>query len=266
MDQDRQSHLFSITPLTCPVTAILGVWQFVRGVRGYTRTRSTPGHLLHLVIAGGYNLRTNGREYEIKCGDLIYYHESEEVEWLKNTEEVIFYSVGFLAPSLDPLPLETRVFRSTPAIYAAFTELFRKSLEPESGKRTYGLFTSLMTILSYLEEKRIQFQEKKYQHELWWEIEEKIRKNRRFRPSLDELAEMSACSRASVVRSCRRATGLSPMKRLQALRMAEARGLLRYSALTITQIAQYLSYPRIHEFSREFKGCFRQAPTKMALD
>ncbi|MHC4874825.1 MAG: helix-turn-helix domain-containing protein [Planctomycetota bacterium] len=50
------------------------------------------------------------------------------------------------------------------------------------------------------------------------------------------------------------------MQRLRSLRMSEARGLLIYSSLNITQIAQYLDYPRVHEFSREFKKYFGVSP------
>ena len=42
--------------------------------------------------------------------------------------------------------------------------------------------------------------------------------------------------------------------------MAEARGSLKFSTLNISQVAGYLSYPRIHEFSREFRRLCGQSP------
>jgi AraC-like DNA-binding protein len=45
--------------------------------------------------------------------------------------------------------------------------------------------------------------------------------------------------------------------------MAEARGLLSYSTLNVTQTAAYLGYSRMHEFSREFSGYFGHTPQSL---
>ena len=71
---------------------------------------------------------------------------------------------------------------------------------------------------------------------------------------------MGSTSRSSIVRLCRQATGMSPMKRIQQIRMEEAKGLLLSSSLNITEIAQYLGYIRMHEFSREFTLYFGTSP------
>lgn len=80
-----------------------------------------------------------------------------------------------------------------------------------------------------------------------------MRRARQFRTPLAELAEIGSNSPATVVRSCRRATGQSPLRRQRSLRLEEACGLLRHSTLSISEIARHLGYPRIHEFSRDFR-------------
>lgn len=239
---------------TPPVEGISGVWRFSREPGGYHRARSLPGHLLHLVLEGSYVLRTNGREYTVRPHDVIYYHETEEVEWLGNEKRVSFYSVGFIAPGLEPLPLERRVFRSDAGLRESFARLYAASLRPRDLRRALGLHGELLEILAAIDWWRREAPaEQPSGAAAWWELENRLRERRMFRASLDELARESHRSRASVVRACRAATGESPMKRLREVRMAEARGLLGFSTLNVSQVAEYLGYPRVHEFSREFR-------------
>lgn len=255
-------HLVPDVLVPSPIEGISGVWRFVREPAGYRRARSLPGHLLHLVIAGKYRLRTNAREYPVKTGDVIYYHETEEVEWLGNTGQVVFYSVSFLAPELPPLPAEKRVFASVSEIRAAFEDLHAVSLMPRSVARALKAHCLLLEIVLQIEDwKDLAGFEQAPGAEGWWEIEGLLRERRLFRPSLDELAELTHRSRATVVRACRAATGTSPMKRIREIRMAEARGLLRFSHLNVSQVAGYLGYPRVHEFSRDFSRHFGSPPS-----
>lgn len=249
--------------LRSPVAGITGVWKFTRAPGGCHRASSIPGHLLHLLVAGAYRLRTNGREYDVKTRDVIYYHETEEVEWLGNRETVAFYSVGFMAPSLEPLPPKRRVFPSNARIRSAFEDLYAASLAAHDEKRSLKLHGALLRILAELDwpAKNTTVGEA-FEPSLWWEAERRVRERRCFRMTLAELAAELHCSRATVVRACREAVGTSPMRRLRDLRMAEALGLLHYSTLNISQIAEYLGYERVHEFSREFRRCCGRPPTK----
>ena len=250
-----------VSPIRCPLESISGIWKIKCPPRHYSRARSTPGHLLHLVLTGAYHLRTNEREYRICAGDVIYYHEVEEVRWLGNEEPVSFYSVAFQAPAVQPLPMDCRVLASDRPVRDAFDELFVASHIlnlPERAMRTHA---ALLTVLWRIEKRIERASDMPAGGELWWQIERIIRRRRLFRPTLDELAEICHTSRASVVRACQKATGNSPMRRVRQLRMAEAHGLLTCSTLNITQVAQYLGYPRLHEFSREFSRYFHTPPS-----
>lgn len=212
-------------------------------------------------MSGSYHLRTNARTYQIMQGDVIYYHESEEVDWLGNTEPVEFYSVGFLAPTWPPLPPESRVFPSNRSIRKAFDRLYRGSLLPHLTDRTMSVYTELLGIMRLVDQRLKRSSSHESGDRKWLEIEQAIRERRIFRTTLDELCKIAHCSRASVVRACRRTTELSPMQRLRQIRMEEARGLLLYSNLSISQVAEYLGYPRVHEFSREFSAHFGSPPS-----
>ncbi|MCD4825118.1 MAG: AraC family transcriptional regulator [Phycisphaerae bacterium] len=249
--------------IRCPVESISGVWKFVRPPGHRSHTCSTPGHLLQLVLTGAYRLRTNEREYQVHAGDLVYYHETEEVWWLGNEEQVSFYSVAFQAPAVQPLAMDDRVFASDRPIRGAFEKLFTASHVADCPERDMRIYAALLTILERIEKRTGRSPDIPAGGELWWKAERTIRQRRFFRPTLDDLAEMCLCSRASVVRACHKTTGSSPMQRVRRIRMAEARGLLMFSTLNVTQVAQYLGYQRLHEFSREFSRYFHTPPSRV---
>lgn len=246
-----------------PVEEISGFWKFVRTPVKNIKARSTPEHLLHLIISGRYTLKTNNRIYHVKPGDIIYYYASEDVEWTENTETVVFYSIAFVSSLFKPPAYEKRVMRANPRTIRAFDGLYECSLCPDKFTRTAKMFSSLSEILLEIEKQKKEDPPSDYREassDTWGMIENKIRTEKLFRVQLSDLCAMTGKSRASVIRACRKSTGSTPLKRIHDLRMNEAKGLLRFSTLNITQIAEYLHYPRIHEFSREFKKHFGTAP------
>ena len=245
-------------PMRPPVSGITGIWKFVKKKNTHSRTYSTPGHLLHLVLAGSYTLKTNGREYSIKPGDVIYYHECEEVETYGNPSDVIFYSVGFSSDILEPLSMENRVFRASAPIKKAFEKLYTTFLD---GNGTdFAIYARLMDIISNIKEFHLRRSSGGEEELLWWKIENHIRRKRLFTISIKEISESFKKSRATIVRACRNATGSRPLLRIREIRMAEANALLVYSTLNVSQTAASLGYRRMHEFSREFSKYFGFSP------
>lgn len=248
-----------------PVEAVTGIWKFTRPPSGPRRARSLPGHLLHCVESGSYRLRTNGREYGIQPGDIIHYYESEEVEWLGSEETVVFYSVGFLAPSIPAPPFEHRVFPATAETQASFANLHAASIDTHRLRRDLGVHSELLTILRFVTSRwSTSTTPPRGEADRWWNVEADIRRRRRYRQTLDEIADHFNVSKPTIVRWCRKATGLSPSRRVRVIRMEEAKGLLTHSTLNVTGVADYLGYPRMHEFSREFKRHFGFPPTSLA--
>ena len=244
-----------------PIDSIDGIWKFTREANRTNKCTSLPGHLLHLIVSGSYRLKTNGRGYKIIAGDLIYYHGLEQVEWVGDETEVTFYSVGFTAPLLQPLPLECRVFQSTDEPKEIFQKLYEASLMPASTETAFILFSQLSRLLGQIETLRAQFQLSPDSDNLWWLVEKYFYAQQNFRPAIDDLCEKAECSRSTLVRKCKKATGKAPLARMQELRMAEAKALLKNSTLNVTHVSEYLGYPRIHEFSREFSHYFGHPPT-----
>ncbi len=255
---------FPITHITCPVESITGVWEFKRPPFFKYLCFSLPGHLLHMVTKGSYVVKISGRKYQIKAGDVIYYYESEEVETIGNSEEVTFYSVGFQAPKLLPLPLEMRVLSSDESLQELFHKLYEGFSANSIQTRSFKTYSTLLAILNNIDglysDSRNDIPEKE---ELWMELERRIRKNKIYRTTLEELCKIAGFSKSTVIRSCKKVTGGTPMQRIQKLRMEEAKGLLSIAQLNVTQVAEYLGYPRIHEFSREFSTYFGKPPSTL---
>jgi AraC-like DNA-binding protein len=245
------------------IREIYGVWRFDRPAGMVGRARSTPGHLIHYVADGGYDLTADNRTTSIEAGDLIYYYESEEIVWRGRDEEVTFYSVGFDAPSLRPPPFGRRHIAARPELEA----VFERALELENGPSTtashlaqFGLLSQIVLCFHDSAADEVEPQQSP-----WWYIENEVRRRRTFRAALADLGDIAGCSRATVIRECKRSTGMTPMARLRELRLAEARGLLLYSMSSVTDVALQLGYGRIQEFSREFSqhvgmppGVFRE--------
>lgn len=249
--------------LPAPVEAIVGVWKFTRPPHFKAVTRSLPGHLLHWVAQGSYTLQTNGREYRIKAGDLIYYNESEEVLCTGEASQVVFYSVGFLAPRYPSLPMSHRVSRADASMKVMFLRL-HKIWDGGSGRNQFEIHALLNSILHTLEH-TVPCQPNLDQtgdDVPWWRAEAGIREHRLFRPTLSDLSKLAGVGRGILFRACKKATGTTPMQRLRTIRMEEARGLITFAHLNVSQIADYLGYTRVHEFSRDFATFHSKSPSE----
>ena len=249
-----------VSLIPCPLETITGFWRFVRKPHFHWRGRSLPGHIVQLVVSGSYRLITDGRAYDIKKGDVTCYHGPEDIEWVDNDSEVVLLSIGFLAPQIEPPPLNVRVIRSTAAIRRSFYKLQNASLVTEGKRRALGMHAALLNILHQINSLRVHVPQGGQSHASWWAIESQLREQKLFRPTLHRLSTLAGRSTASVVRLCRRATGTSPLQRVRTIRMEESRALLMCSDLNVSQVAEYLGYLRVHELSRDFKRYFGVPP------
>ena len=97
---------------------------------------------------------------------------------------------------------------------------------------------------------------------MWGQIETLIKTERNFRVKSAELSSRFGLSPSSLYRLCIKSTGKSPEKRIKEIRMNEALNMLKYTGMNISEIAAYLNYSRIHEFSREFFRYMGKPPTE----
>lgn len=260
---NNEQYEFTTTSISCPIDRITGIWEFKRPPFFKYLCYSLSGHLLHLVTKGSYIVKINSREYKVKEGDIVYYYESEEVETIGDKSEVNFYSVSFQAAKILPLPYETRVFTGDKELFTLFQKLHAEFSVQNLKSKHYMSYSILLNILNNIEGIYFDFENSSLEEELWWSIERRIRRDKIFRPTLNDLVKISGYSRSTVIRSCRRATGNTPIYRICSIRMEEAKSLLTFAHLNVTQVSEYLGYPRIHEFSREFSKYYGVPPSDL---
>jgi len=254
-----------MSPISAPpIRDILLVARFVRTRAGQSfEATSLPGHLLHLVVDGVVEQECNGRQYLLRRGDLMWYHEDELVRGTVRGAPWTFYSVNFLAPALTPPPFEARLFPNQLGLRPWFAELldvWRAAALPPLVRQCRA-HAALLRILAALPPGATQPVAADPRARLWWDLETKIRRDLRQPVRLAQLAAWAGTSPATVARACRYAVGVPPLKRVKQIRLSLARGLLQRSALAVKEIAAETGYPRVHEFSRDYRKHFGHPPT-----
>lgn len=226
------------------------------------QANSLPGHLLHFVLQGRVVQECNGRRCELQPGSLLWYHEDELVRGEVLEAPWIWYSVNFIAPELPPPPFEARLrdYAEGPeraAMRARFDALWSASHEvAQPLRRTLSTHAALYGIVSELLAPEQSLAGIGAPSHLWWQIESEIRKDLSRPLALDEMQRISGKSTATIARSCHAAVGMAPMQRLKQVRLSLARGLVQSSTLSLGEIAAQVGYPRLHEFSRDYRKHF----------
>ncbi len=247
-----------------PVRDIRLVMEYARMVAGHTfEATSLPGHLLQLMISGEVWQSCNGREYRLRAGDLIWYHEDELVQGRVLRAPWRLYSVNFIAPALPPPPFESRVYRRRGRLAPLFRRL-RAAWRSAPGTplvRKFHAHALLAHILAELAQPSQAPFGVDPRARLWWDLETLLRSDLRREIRLSDMARLSGKSPETIARACRLATGLPPMHRVRRMRLSLARGLLRSSALNVSEVADRVGYRRIHEFSRAYRSHYGHPPS-----
>lgn len=245
----------------CPIEAITGIWLASIPSFHTNLTKVPPDHNLQLVVSGQYHLKINDQEYHVLPGSMIYYYKGEDVHWLENDEPVSFYSFVFRGAKIKPLPLHQRIVPASVEMATEFRNIHQAALDSFSYLNQIQVYCGMLRILK---EMNFHFlvNEPISEKNLWHQVESKLLEDQNYRPQMAELIKQSGYSRATLYRNCQEIYGLAPAQRFRDLRMEKAKFLLLYTPLSITQIAEFLKYARVHEFSREFNYIVGVTPTK----
>ena len=230
----------------------------------FSNSVSLPGHLIHFVLSGEVDQLTGGIRERFSAGDIVWYHDNEAIDGRVIRGPWRFITVNFDAPTLIPPPASKRIRKVNKQTAALFRKLLktwkRKTSNPV---RRHLLVHSILNeiIVNILPEKSSQ-QQAGESTKLWWIIENHLRHDLSQHVTLSFLRQYTHLSLRSIIRSCKSATGLSPMKRLKKIRLSYARGLVRFSAKTITEIAYMIGYGRVQELSRDYIREYHHTPTE----
>ena len=225
---------------------------------------SLPGHLIHLTTSGRAQLESEGRRYDVAPGVAVWYHENELVQAQVLDPPWVFYTVSFEAPILGPPPFDQRVKPVGNTAVRCFQRLLEawRDTSAEPAARHMRIHARLLDLLVQLLPRRGQPFRMDPAAQLWWDLEAQIRTDLARPISLGTIQKLTSRSLRSIIRSCHRATGMAPMKRVKLLRMSLARALVLHSDLPFSQIASRVAYTRVQEFSRDYHRYFGLTPTQ----
>ncbi|HYF47860.1 MAG TPA: AraC family transcriptional regulator [Planctomycetota bacterium] len=257
---------------TSPIEGVIFCGELGPQQTGFSfQATSLPGHLIHIMLRGEVRQDCNGREYHIRPGDVIWYHEDELVRGTVLKGPWIWYSVGFIARTMPPPAFELRQLRpplrDATRPFEAMLAAWKEESLP-APLRTFRVHAALLELLAVLHP--LAFPREAVnaarnvdpRARLWWELETELRKRLDQPLDLRAMEELCGRSQATIARSCRFAVGLAPLKRMKQVRMSLARGLVQRSGLTMTEIAARIGYSRVHEFSRDYRKHHGIPPTE----
>ncbi len=202
-------------------------------------------------------------------GHLVWYHQEEPVEGIILKAPWRFVTVGFLAPDLPPPPDERRVIPVPAPVKRSLRSLLLAWREgPEDcamrALLCIGLLNqALRDVLALTYPAPTAGPALATLPSRWWKAEKWARQNLEQPPALAELARRAGLSERGTSRACHAATGMSPGRRLKAIRLAHARNLLQLTDLRITEVAQMAGYGRVQEFSRDMRKHHGINPTTL---
>lgn len=206
----------------------------------------------------------DGVEYVLTSGDFIIYYPGQTQMYSFDSENGcdtmwIHFSGTAAAEILEGLKLYPGVFHCRPdgKIYAVFKELVQEyQVKPYIHKSTENvLLIYLLTIIS----RNIDNQRKAT------DIEKVIMA---MHNSLDEpydinkYAKICSLSLSRFSHKFKQVTGKSPLKYFTDIKLTSAKELLRFSDLSVSEIAERVGYDNSLYFSRIFKKAFGISPTE----
>lgn len=245
-----------------PIESIRLVERFDRPQPNFVyQATSLPGHLIHLVVAGRVEQTCNGRRQVLEPGTVVWYHEDEWVQGRVLAPPWIYYSVNFHASTLAPPDFDARLQSHRQDLAPGFAALHAAWQHPPGRERDYLCHARLLDLLAVLQPAGPVNATSAATSRLWWDAEVWARQRINRPVSLTELCAQFHRSPNTLTRACREAVGRTPMQRLKQIRLSLARGLVLFSELTMTEIAQRVGYARVHEFSRDYRRAHGRPPT-----
>jgi len=224
---------------------------------------SRHGYVVQCTLEGRCWHVSSGRGYELSRGSVVWLDDVEEHMCEVREAPWVFCSIQFLAPHL-PLPqIETCTRRVGKATVDRFIELLAVWDEQDMNTvvralRVQAIVADILSdVLSMSKPQPFTIDETT---KPWWELEVIVRRHFDQPICLSDLEEWSGLSRNALSALSRHATGTSPMKRIKHLKLQQAASLLISSDLRVGEVANRVGYPRIHEFSRDFRKAFDMPP------
>ncbi len=243
-----------------PIHQVLNIARRER--RGAYTDAAWVGHQIQLVKTERVAIESDGRHYEVGPGTALWFYEGESVQGRVLATPCVLYAINFLAPTLPPPNFEDRFLHPLGKKIIGQVEELSQVWRDATPLRPFRVQARLLTLLAELATPGQRAARVDREAGLWWHVETALRRDLRRPMDLTGMSQLVKRTSVAITRSCQRAVGLSPLKRLKQLRMSLARSLVQRSPLRFTAIAERVGYARVHEFSRDYHKHFDATPTR----
>ena len=234
-----------------------------RTLPGYfTEREGLDSYLIVYTVAGKGRLLYQGRAHTIKpgqafwidCRDYQHYatdpHDLWEILWVHVNGGSIRQYYGLFASLGDPvvsLPRDSTV----PALIRQLVHLHRRKnarTELISSKCLVELITELLLVAQ--EAKHPASAMPDYLERVVTELEQRFME----KITLDDLAAKCSVSKYHLAREFKKYTGFSPGEYLLNIRITKAKEWLRYTDMTVAEIAERVGIPHVSHFINLFRA------------
>lgn len=238
---------------------------FLKSVEPHISSRKDlESYLFFLVLSGRGTFRYNGTPHNLRQGDCVwvdcrlpYAHESStsspwELKWVHfyGKEVACFYD-SFQGKNSSPTFAPSNPGAFNEALSALFA-LYQKDC---AGKEilAHKYLTDIITgCLSENTEKNEKTESMKEKLEA---VRDYMKTHFREEITLDRLSEAFFISKYHLAREYRQTFGITPGNDLTAIRISEAKSLLRFSLEPVSNIARLCGYPDANYFTKVFRKC-----------
>lgn len=186
--------------------------------------------------------------------DILYPFSSTPItlsdEHIKRLTSVLTEGFNLYEPPYD-IP-NTRYMKKRDVFPFGADQLIRNELE-----------SFLITIVrDFLHEKKMEQSQKNTSAGNIKAIHQYITENYTTNITLDNLCFIFGTNKTTLCKLFRQEYGMTILNYINSLKIREAKALLRKGHLSVTQVAEQLSYNSVHYFCRQFKKATGQSPTE----
>ena len=214
-----------------------------------------------LVIEDGESVFSwSGGSQLLKKGGIIYLPYGSVCRIYAETEKLSFTRINFTTHCLNsekfifsdrPLVMCTYFDSEAMNIVHSLNELFLDATAALKLKsKLYELFDKIDTIASNKKSNPVNL------------AVEYIERHYTENFDLKELVQSSYLSQATMYRTFKKETGMTPVEYKNHLRIQKAKSMLRTEEYTINEIADFLGFDSIYYFCRVFKQLAKMSPTQ----
>lgn len=207
------------------------------------------------VESGNGQIRVEEKQYEIYGGDCFCFDLSKNHICTHNQKNpLVVYTIYFDVDVLQT-PLKSKMIRNESVVGQAIKRAVEDYLTQNEEQAILWLQAVLQ---SFIRPKEYKVEIPRRIATICLSIENNVEKNY----VLDEMSEMSGYSKNQIMRLFKKHFDLTPVQYMTKVKMEQAKKMMLYSNMTITEIGYSVGYEDLCYFTKVFKKYAGQSPTE----